>query len=38
MRSGFEPAAAGWKAKTNPLGYGHLPRLKILASFRPFQD
>ena len=24
---GFEPGAAGWKAETNPLGYGGTPKV-----------
>ena len=27
---GFEPGAAGWKARTNPLSYGGTPRIRCL--------
>ena len=29
---GFEPGAAGWKARTNPLSYGGTPLIDSLAS------
>ena len=27
---GFEPGAAGWKARTNPLSYGGTPKQIVL--------
>ena len=27
---GFEPGAAGWKARTNPLSYGGTPVFEII--------
>ena len=32
---GFEPGAAGWKARTNPLSYGGTPSFLNCLSFRP---
>ena len=28
---GFEPGAAGWKARTNPLSYGGTPNDRVIS-------
>ena len=31
---GFEPGAAGWKARTNPLSYGGTPTLVVFTTVK----